>query len=60
MGNDFSETFAELRTADRRIGCATDDMADSVRRSARLIAECREAIAKADEVLERDWRIWGR
>jgi hypothetical protein len=60
MGQDFSDTFTGLRRADRRIGCAAEDMDDSVRRSARLIAECREAIAKADEVLNRDWRIWGR
>jgi hypothetical protein len=60
MGNDFSETFAAFRSADRDMARATEDMDDTVRRSARLIAECREAIAKADEVLARDWRIWGR
>jgi hypothetical protein len=58
MRNTFSELKLTRREFHRGASRASEDMMDAVLKSDRLMIECYKVIAKANEVLERDHRIW--
>jgi len=62
MASTFFETFAKFqadaRRDDRMASAATISVQGTVFRTRSLINESRELIDKADEILERDHRMW--